>query len=473
MADERLERIKTAIIDHGRWLRRKGGRRADLSFQDLSSLDLDRIDLTGAKFTGANLARVSLKGAKLVEADLFGADLELADLTGADLTSADLRGANMNRCVLADANMRGADFRPGEVARGDGVDGVIGGQTSLVEAKMERSILIGANLAGCDLTGADLVDADLSGAELSQSIMIGVDLDGANLDGATIRDTVADVHTLARVMKGTLPPGAVAEPPYRPLSGEAFLAAVTGHEEWADSDGARGARLDLDTVSVPAVDLTDRRLLGARLRRCRFDGGDWSGVDLRMVDMSYGRLAGVGLRGALLSGANLRRADLKGADLSGARCEPFPFAGGRSWPTNFDGADMTGAKLDGANMEGIIPPRARTDAAPAAPPSGAERRRHARYQTPELEVIINGQPLRTINWSIGGMSLDGGTEFRLGDRLAGSVTIKGHDSGPDAEATMVVVYMNRAKGQMSVRFDGYGQNLKVLLKQAFSVNQRG
>lgn len=260
--ESRLETIKNALTQHDRWLRHKGGKRADLSFQDLSGVNLSGANLTGAKLAGASFARARLRGVNFSNADLFGADLEQADLSGANLTGADMRGANMSRCTLTDANMRGADFRPGELAESEN-HAKIGGVTSLAEAKMERSILAGAYLSGCDLSGADLVDADLSGAELTQSIMIGVDLSGANLQGATLRDTVADLETLRRAMIGELPADALAEPSYRVLTADQFLSIAEAHHLWTRSEGKEGKRLDLDLALAPAADIPGMSLVGA------------------------------------------------------------------------------------------------------------------------------------------------------------------------------------------------------------------
>ena len=456
---ERRDAIKKALTQHGLWLQHKGGKRADFSFQDLSGLKLDGVDLTGAKLAGANLAKAWLRGANLANADLFGADMEQCDLTSANLTGADLRGANMSRCVLTEAVMRGADFRAGELAAPDS-GATIGGVTSLTEAKMERSVLAGAYLSGCDLSGADLVDADLSGAELSQTIMIGVDLSGANLQGATLRDTVGDLETLRRAMGGELPPGALAAPTYRQMTAGEFSAAVAAHHDWTESNGANGARLDLDLVAVPAVMIAGYSLVGARLRRCRFQGGDWRGVDLHMADLSYSALIGVDLTGASAQGANFRRGDLRGCKLIDAKCDPFLFADGKRWPTNFDGVDLSAADTRGAVL---------TDAVLGRDGTAPERRRHARYATPVFQARIGDQAYPSLNWSLGGMCLQGGG-FRPGDRLNGYLCLP-RTTEPAARAVFVVIRVEPAQNRFVVGYDKPGADFKALMKRAFALSQ--
>ncbi|EIZ7299962.1 pentapeptide repeat-containing protein [Listeria monocytogenes] len=69
------------LENHGKWLRGKGGKKADINNVDLGN---------------ANLRRADLKGADLSNADLRCADLRGADLNGADLRGADLSYANLN-----------------------------------------------------------------------------------------------------------------------------------------------------------------------------------------------------------------------------------------------------------------------------------------------------------------------------------------------------------------------------------------
>ncbi|HHQ1106457.1 TPA: pentapeptide repeat-containing protein [Listeria innocua] len=63
------------LENHGKWLRGKGGKKADINNVDLGNANLRR----------ANLRRADLKG---------------ADLSNADLRCADLRGANLSYALL-------------------------------------------------------------------------------------------------------------------------------------------------------------------------------------------------------------------------------------------------------------------------------------------------------------------------------------------------------------------------------------
>ncbi len=486
-----IENIKSIIVGHQNWLKRKGGKRADLSFRDLAGLNLPKIDLTGAKLSGASLCGAKLMGANLSQCDLFGADLEGANLTGANLAAADLRGANLHRAALTDAILRGADLRAGAIMSDGGAGGRQGGAARLTEAQMERSILAGANFAGCDLSGADLGDADLSGAELTGAVLVGTDLSGATLDGAAFNGTVIDQATLSRTyIPFALPADAITRPVYTDMDRDAFLEAVAAHERWVDSEGREGSRLDLDLVSVPDTDLSGRVLSAARLRRCRFAKAKWRKVGLEMADLSYCDLEGADLSKADLRGTTLRRAHLAAAKLAQANGKPLMLAGGKAWPTNLDGADLSfadlrgadfgtaivlNAKLDGAKLDGsgIAMP----DTAAAPPPRPAvpqEQRRHKRYVRPVVMVQTERGVHHTRNWSLGGMCFriyDQEAAFRRGEVVRAKLMLADR-MDINAPAEFIVMHVNTQKGQVSARFERYSDELKTFLKIAFQENQR-
>ncbi|EAF5010599.1 pentapeptide repeat-containing protein, partial [Listeria innocua] len=70
------------LENHGKWLRGKGGKKADINNVDLGN---------------ANLRRADLKGA-----DLSNADLRCADLRGANLSYANLSNALLNWIIWQD-----------------------------------------------------------------------------------------------------------------------------------------------------------------------------------------------------------------------------------------------------------------------------------------------------------------------------------------------------------------------------------
>ena len=90
--------ILNKILDeHKEWLRTNGekGKRADLSYADLSSANLSSADLSYANLRSANLSYADLSSADLSYANLRSANLSYANLSYADLSSADLRFADL------------------------------------------------------------------------------------------------------------------------------------------------------------------------------------------------------------------------------------------------------------------------------------------------------------------------------------------------------------------------------------------
>ena len=87
---------------HEKWLYgEKDGRRANLSYANLTGADLTGADLSYANLTGANLT-----GADLTDVNLTGANLTYINLTGADLT-----GVNLSYANLTSANLKGAKLK--------------------------------------------------------------------------------------------------------------------------------------------------------------------------------------------------------------------------------------------------------------------------------------------------------------------------------------------------------------------------
>ncbi|EAC2379289.1 pentapeptide repeat-containing protein [Listeria monocytogenes] len=81
------EELDIILENHGKWLRGKGGKKANLRRADLSNVDLGNANLRRADLSYADLRRTDLKGADLSNADLRGAYLRGANLSYANLSN--------------------------------------------------------------------------------------------------------------------------------------------------------------------------------------------------------------------------------------------------------------------------------------------------------------------------------------------------------------------------------------------------
>jgi len=75
-------KISELLVEHAKWIRSEGGKRADLSRAYLSGANLSCADLSGADLSCAYLSGANLSGANLSCADLSGANLSCANLSG-------------------------------------------------------------------------------------------------------------------------------------------------------------------------------------------------------------------------------------------------------------------------------------------------------------------------------------------------------------------------------------------------------
>lgn len=486
---EEVQEINRELVLHNQWLTRKGGRKADLSFRDLSGMEIRNIRLSSAKLVGANLARAKLSGCDLSGAELFGADLEEADLTGANLMGADFRGANLHRAVLTDCVLRGADFRTDRATTDTLPKAAHKGPTVMTEARLERAVLCEANLAGCDLSGADLDEADLTGADLSQAVLLGVELSGAVLSNVKLGNTVLELSRLsADQQQYVRTRGGVVEPAYRPMPAIEAAKLLESHERWIETNGADGRRLDLEFRRIEGALLSARDLSGARLRRCCLKGADLARVRLDMADLSYCDLGGANLEQASLRGANLRRANLSRALMASCCLDAMPMVGGREWPTNLDGAllhdadltnasfvsavlrnaDIGGSMTQGACFRGVDLGTVKRTAPGEGVVGPRERRRMRRFTAPVLQVKTQFGQFPTYDWSFGGLSLDlrhGRVTGEIPRRSATVTLLVGVDGHPggDVPVSAILSGASTDRGTISFRFVKLEDELKGTL----------
>jgi len=184
-------------------------RGADWSARGAQLRDIDVVDchLARAAFTEANVAggrlvRSDLAGANFSDASLIGAMISSSSLVGARFDAAQAENATIFESALAGASLEGIRAR-GLVVRDTDLS-----DACLRTAYLYRAMLTGdppcsMSLRGADLQGANLVQshiaADLSGANLvaahaayarlNQSVLCGADLRGISLFDASLVKT--------------------------------------------------------------------------------------------------------------------------------------------------------------------------------------------------------------------------------------------------------------------------------------------
>ena len=114
------EELNKTLKEHELWLKREGGKRANLSNVDLRYTDLRYTNLSNADLSYSNLSYSNLKYADLRYTNLRYTDLRCVNLRCADLRYTDLRYTNLSNADLSysnlsysnlkDANLRCADL---------------------------------------------------------------------------------------------------------------------------------------------------------------------------------------------------------------------------------------------------------------------------------------------------------------------------------------------------------------------------
>lgn len=170
--------------------------------------------------------------------------------------------------------------------------------TAYVEELARRAATING-LAGLNLAGvrwksaaaprANFVDARLAGADFSAANLAGADFSGADLAGATFRG--AD------------------------LTGAKFVGADLS---FANLRGANLTHAEVRFASLAQSDLTNVRLVKARLEETDLSGASLAAADLRGASVRRCSLARAQLAGATFAGARLESCDLAGAEVADA-----------------------------------------------------------------------------------------------------------------------------------------------------------
>lgn len=175
------EELNEILKEHELWSNTIGkeGKRADLSYTNLSSMDLRGVNLKRAILTHADLVYADLKHANLAYADLRYADLKCTDSENVDFMSADLKYAKLSDANLKRANFKYADSRFVYFKNTD-LRHACFTNTALESADFENAILRYANLKHADLEGVNLKYADIS---------------HSNLEGALLKDIKVNTHT--------------------------------------------------------------------------------------------------------------------------------------------------------------------------------------------------------------------------------------------------------------------------------------
>jgi uncharacterized protein YjbI with pentapeptide repeats len=177
----------------------RGARLSDIDVVDCHLANVDfreanaaggrilRSDLPGADFTDASLTGATISFSSLVGAHLDAAKAENAAIVESALTGATLNGIRARGLVLRDTDLTDAALRSAYLYRAL-LTGDPPAAMSLRRADLRDANLVQSHIAA-DLSDAKLVGAHAAYARLNQSILCGADLRGISLFDASLVKT--------------------------------------------------------------------------------------------------------------------------------------------------------------------------------------------------------------------------------------------------------------------------------------------
>jgi uncharacterized protein YjbI with pentapeptide repeats len=146
-----------------------------------------RSDLAGADFTDASLIGATISSSSLVEAHLDAVKAENAAIVESALTGATLKGIRARGLVVRDTDLTDADLHSAYLYRAL-LTGDPPAAMSLRRADLREANLVQSHIAA-DLSDSRLAGAHAAYARLNQSILCGADLRGISLYDASLVKT--------------------------------------------------------------------------------------------------------------------------------------------------------------------------------------------------------------------------------------------------------------------------------------------
>lgn len=208
--------------EHIKWLKKKGGKKADFTGESLCDINFLVIDLQdddphlipgnlfkGVSFVKANLSGADMTACNFYKANFSGANLTgvkanccnfgSADMSGTNLHSADLAGAKLEHANLCDATLTYANLSFSDL-RFAHLSGITGNHLDLTGAWLDETRFLYAKLKGADFTVARMdgeIDEGLpsrgpkfDGADLTEAKFIKTELRDASFNCANLTRTV-------------------------------------------------------------------------------------------------------------------------------------------------------------------------------------------------------------------------------------------------------------------------------------------
>ncbi|OEL38958.1 FH protein interacting protein FIP2 [Dichanthelium oligosanthes] len=145
----------------------------DFSYACIKNTDFSCANLYKAKFGQVEASSSCFQNAILRECEFIGAKLQESILDGANLRSANLQDACLTRCSFIETDLNSAHLQTANLTA-----------ANLRGANLEAANLKGAKLSGTNLQGANLQRAYLREVDLRDTQLTGAKLGGANLLGA-------------------------------------------------------------------------------------------------------------------------------------------------------------------------------------------------------------------------------------------------------------------------------------------------
>ena len=222
---------------------------------------------------------------------------------------------DFSRATVTNANFREAVFR---------ATTILGYGRESTFVRQAKTNFDGATLDGSSFAGARMVAACLHNVRATHVDFTNCDLRNASFDGSKLKGVSFGGANLLEANFAKCPDARSYLPDYalliakliQPISPNKLESYLKSHQQWLDTDGAEGTRLNLQGYDLSGqkfenLDFSGTDFRGARLDKALFIKVMLVSADLRDASMLGTSFRNSDIRGALLTDNALRRATLQ------------------------------------------------------------------------------------------------------------------------------------------------------------------
>jgi len=373
------------IIDkhHAYLIGKTGGRRACLSFCDVSGLDFHESDLTNCDISLIMAKSAKMNKCKFISANLMAGDFSNSSMKSCDFTNADMRGVCLSNTNMMYCNFSHTDLRDASVVLQDKnydlapifVNSKLSNTnlqgSTISKTKMSSAFAIQANMTNCNITDsifshANLTMCDFSGSTIKGTIFLNSIADQTNfnssiLDKCDFNGTNMNTSSLAGVLINETrfeDPSIILKTHINDIT---LIDMISTHEKWIKSGGKDGGKLEAKRINIIDKNLSKTTLSAVDFYDCLFENVQFNESNMILIMSTFNCFSNSNMNNLLCQGSNFSGSIFTNTSMKKINASPLYVGGNVSSNINsqyekvrFINCDLSESIFEGANLKNCI-----------------------------------------------------------------------------------------------------------------------